>query len=128
MIVPAGPADAMEEVIDFIDQRFHQGLRIGFYVRQQRAERGGRRQTERAGKRVDVIFTHAAAILEDVRLRLDLSTKPKDRIGVPLEETFLLLFEQAEQRSVFDEFLPQTFCDELPVHVFIESLLTFRKD
>lgn len=126
MIVPARAPDPMKEMVDLVDQCFNEWPCVRFDMWQQIAQGRVGRETEARGEHLDVLFTGAAAILEDMSLRFDFATQAEHRVGVALEQRLLLLFEEAEERSVFDEFLPQTFCDELPVHVILKSLLTFR--
>jgi len=118
VVVPAGAAHAMQEMIDFVDQRFEQRTRINFDVGQKSARRRRGRQPTARRKRRDDLLALIAAVLQDVHLILDFAAEAKDGIGIPFEETFLLEFEQAQELAVFREFLAKRFNDAMPVHRF----------
>lgn len=116
VIVPAGAADAMQEVVHLIDQRLEQGPRVSLDVWEQRANGGIGRLPDRLGQGDDGLLAALPAILQYMRLVLDLAAQTKDGVRIAHEQALLLLFEQTEQGTVFDQFLSQTFGYELPVH------------
>ena len=125
VIVPAGAAHPVQQVIDFVHERFEQGASRCFDVREQRAERRRFGETDTRRERADDFLAVGATALEDVSLVFDLAAETEYAIGVTFEKTFLLLLEEAEEFAVFSEFLPETFSDALPVH--IRNFPTFRR-
>jgi hypothetical protein len=116
VIVPAGAANPVQQMVDFVDQRFEERTSISFDMREQSTNGHRLSETERCGKAADGLFAILTTGLKNMRLRLDLASEAEHGIGVALEQGFLLLFEKTEECSVLDEFLSQTFGYKLPVH------------
>ena len=117
VIVPAGAAHSVQQVIDFVHERLEQRTSRCFDVREQRAQRGGFRETNARREGADDLFAVGATVLQNVRLVFDLAAETENAISVTFEKTFLLLLEETEEFAVFSEFLPETFGDALPVHI-----------
>jgi len=117
LVLPSVSADAVNEMIDLVDQRVEQGLHFDGEMRQHLPETGfgGTATFDRKG--VDTLFTTFAAGMRGARLVFNGLSERSDLIGVATEEVGLLLFEKGEQGAIFLQLIAQAFGNKFPGYI-----------
>jgi hypothetical protein len=105
MVLTAGPTNAVQEMIDLVDQRFQQRTRVFFNAGQQGPQRDRRRLAAINRETGNGLLAMAAALVENLGLVFDFPTEAEDSVSIAPEKAFLLLLEKIEERAILGEFL-----------------------
>jgi hypothetical protein len=114
VILPGDAAHAMDEPVDFVDERLQQ--RPGFVVDggQQRTQRDIGRPAQSGGERADAFLAPMTGILSPLGGFLDGLDELQEAAGIAVENALLLFLEQAQQATVFLNFVAQAIGDLFP--------------
>ncbi len=117
LILPGVTPDAMDEMVDLVDQGIEKRLHFDREVRQHLPEtRVGRTATFR-GEGVDALFAAFTARVRRAGLLLDGKSKRSDLVSVTTEKVGLLLLEEGKQGTILLQFVTQTFSDKFPGYI-----------
>src|SRR4051812_32684864 len=111
LVLASAPADAVNGMINFVDQGFDQGLHLARKQRNQSPEALLLGNVVLAGKNLDKLLAPFTGRVSGRRLLLNRAYEAEHCVGIATEKVRLLVFEEPEEGTVFLQFATQAFND-----------------
>lgn len=114
LVLACATPDAVDQVVDFVDQRLDQWLNFCRKKFEQLAQTDGARLLVFRGKDQRGLFPALAAGLHILHLRFDRGGQVENGGRVSAQKIGLLVFEKPEQSAIFLQLVAQAFSDCFP--------------